>query len=219
MLSDITLYDYPLSSASYRVRIACHLKQISYGKKNISLLDGDQRHDEFLALNPQGYVPVLTATAADGQPIKLSQSLVIMEYLNKIYPSPDLMMADPLKQAENLQIAYMVAMDIHPICNLGVVTHVVDLLEGESKDKIAWMQHWIPKGLQAIEAHLQAQKTQHLFCMGDEPKLADICLRPQIYNADRWRVDMTQFPRLSEIKAACDEHPAFQAAHPDQQDS
>lgn len=215
MLSDITLYDYPLSSASYRVRIACHLKQISYETKNISLLDGDQRSEDFLALNPQGYVPVLMAKDTHGRQINLSQSLVIMEYLNKIYPTPDLMMSDPLKQAENMQIAYMVAMDIHPICNLGVVTHVVDLLAGESKDKIAWMQHWIPKGLQAIEAHLQAQETKGRFCMGESPKLADICLRPQLYNAERWRVDMSQFPRLEEIKAACDDHPAFQAAHPD----
>jgi maleylacetoacetate isomerase len=203
------LYDYWRSSAAYRVRIALNLLGIAYRSVPVDLTAGEQRQAENLARNPQGLVPTLEI---DG--VRLTQSLAIVEYLNETRGAgwlPD----DAAGRARARALAYAVAMEIHPVCNVSVARKAVELSEGRAETR-DWMLAFIPKGLAAVERLLDDPATGR-FAHGDAPGLADICLVPQLYNAGRWGVDLEPMPRIRAVAAACAALPAFAAAHPDAQ--
>jgi maleylacetoacetate isomerase len=199
------LHDYWRSSAAYRVRIGLNLLDLSYSADPVDLLAGDQRATENLARNPQGLVPSLQI---DG--LMLTQSLAILEYLEETRAAGWLPQ-DAGQKARVRALAYAVAMDIHPICNLHVVRHAV-ALGGTTTE--AWMQHFITSGFAGLEGML-AQDHTGRFAVGDTVSLADICLVPQVYNARRWGVDMAAFPRIAAVDSNLADLPAFAAAHPD----
>lgn len=208
-MSDIILYDYWRSSAAYRVRIALGLKGLAWRAVPIDLLRRDQRAPEHLARNPQGLVPVLEI---DGR--LLTQSLAIIEYLEETRPTPSLLPADAAGRARVRALADLIAMEIHPVNMLSVLDHVESLTGGGSAERVAWMQHFMPPGLSAFEAMLARDGTGR-FCHGDAPGLADICLIPQIYNAERWGIELSGLPAVTRIVAACRDLAAFREAHPD----
>lgn len=204
------LHDYWRSSASYRVRIALNLLGIAYRASPVNLLTGAHRAAENLARNPQGLVPTLEI---DGE--VLTQSLAIIEYLHETrQPASTLLPGDALGRHRVRALSHAVAMEIHPVCNLSVATHVAELAGGGDETKAAWMRTFIGKGLSALERMLDDPRTGR-FCHGDTPTLADLCLVPQIYNARRWGVDLAALPRLVAIDAACNALEPFAAAHPD----
>jgi maleylacetoacetate isomerase len=205
-MSEVVLYDYWRSSASYRVRIALNLLGIDYQTVPINLLEGAHKTPEYLALNPQGFVPTLVV---DGK--TLTQSLAIIEYLAETRPECGLLPPDIVDRQKVRALAYVVAMDIHPICNLHVVSHLMSITE-KPDAREEWMKHFISDGLGKLEAMIG--EADGAFSFGDAPTMADLCLVPQVYNARRWGVDMTAFRRITDIDARCAELPAFQAAHP-----
>lgn len=204
------LYDYWRSSASYRVRIALNLLEIDYDAVPIDLLTKAHLGKDYLDRNPQGLLPALEL---NGQ--ILTQSLAIIEYLHATYEHSTLLPADAVGQYRVRQLSYAVAMEIHPVCNLSVAAHVAGLTGGGDADKKAWMQHFIAKGLSALEA-LLAQGGSGSFSIGDSPNMADCCLIPQLYNAARWGVDYSSHDNIARIAENAAGHPAFAAAHPDE---
>ena len=208
-MSEVKLYDYWRSTSSYRVRIVLNLKGIEYESVPVDLLAKAHRQDTHLDRNPQGLVPVLEI---GGQ--QFTQSLAIVEYLNEIHPSPALMPQTPEARARVRAICHAIAMEIHPVCNLSVVSHVAEI--ADDKDiKQKWMQHYIGQGLAAVEKLLDHPATGK-FCQGDQATLADCTLIPQLYNADRWGVDIAGLSKISAIARACEDICAFTRAHPDQ---
>ena len=203
------LYDYWRSSASYRVRITLNLKDIAYQAVTIDLQTQQHVGVEHKARNPQGFVPALDI---DGR--MMTQSLAIIEYLDSRNPAPALLPADPAEAARLRAIAYAIAMEIHPICNPSVVAHHAAAFDGGNDDRKIWMQHFIDKGLRAVEA-LADHPVSGRFLHGDSPGLADIVLVPQLYNARRWEVSLDDMPRLTAIDAVCRDLPAFAAAAPE----
>ena len=207
-MTDVVLFDYWRSSASYRLRIALNLAGVDYTSIPVDLVKGEQRSPEHLARNPQGFVPVLEI---DG--LRLTQSLAILDYLDQTRDL-GLLPHDPAERARALALAHAIAVDIHPVCNLNVSRYATQISGGREDMPKAWMQNFIRPGLQAFET-LLAGFEQAPYCTGDTPGLADICLMPQIYNARRWEADISDMPRLQAVEAACAQHPAFAAAHPD----
>jgi maleylacetoacetate isomerase len=203
------LYDYWRSSASYRVRIALNLKDIAYQAVSIDLQTQQHGGAEHRARNPQGFVPALDI---DGS--MMTQSLAIIEYLDSRNPAPALLPADPAEAARLRAIAYAIAMEIHPICNPSVVAHHAAAFDGSDDDRKIWMQHFIDKGLRAVEV-LANHPASGRFLHGDSAGLADIVLVPQLYNARRWDVPLDDMPRLTAIDAACRDLPTFAAAAPE----
>lgn len=202
------LHDYFRSSASYRVRIALNLKGVSYDSHPVSLVDGAQKSDNYRALNPQGFVPMLEM---DGH--RLTQSLSIMVYLDQRFPEPRLIPADPADGAHVRAMAMAIACDIHPINNLRVLKYLKGKL-GHDQDAVdAWYRHWIAEGLAPLETIAAPRAGKFLF--GDQPTIADVCLVPQLYNARRFAVPLDGYPTLVRADAAAQALPAFAAAHPD----
>jgi maleylacetoacetate isomerase len=207
------LYDYFRSSAAYRVRIALNLKGEKPERAFVHLRRNVQRGDDYLAVNPQGLIPALVTDA--GQ--VLTQSLAIIAYLDETYPKPPLMPATPAERARVRGIALEIACDIHPLNNLRVLLYLKNTLGVSDEQKDAWYKYWIDIGLEALETRLARDPATGRFCHGDAPTLADICLVPQLANARRMNVDVTPFPTLTRIEAACNALPAFADAAPAKQ--
>ena len=205
-MNEIILYDYWRSSASYRVRIALNLKGVSYKSVPTSLLQGDHKATEYVARNPQGFVPMLSIDGHD-----LTQSLAIIDYLDANYPDPAMVSSNPAERAKTLAQALVIAADIHPVNNLRILKYLKDVLGQDQAAIDNWYRHWIVEGLTALEA---MAPEDGLFG-GDLPNLADVCLVPQMANARRFDTPLEAFPKLLRIDAALTEMPAFKAAHPD----
>ena len=200
------------SGTSHRVRIALNLKGIAYEYEAVSLPKREHRSDAFLAVNPQGLVPVLKVA---GKP--LVQSPAILEWLEESYPTPPLLPASADDRARVRVIAATIGCDIHPINNLRVLNKLRSDFNADNQKVTAWCRHWICAGFTAIETLLAADKRRAGFCFGDGPTLADCYLIPQIFSARRFGVDLEPFPNIREIEATCAELQAFAAAQPERQ--
>ncbi|SHE74013.1 maleylacetoacetate isomerase [Microbulbifer donghaiensis] len=202
------LHGYFRSSASYRVRIALNLKGLQYDYQPVNLLKGEQRGDEHRKLNPQGLVPALV----DGTTI-LTQSLAILEWLDDQYPEPALLPKDPLARARVRAMAYGIACDIQPIQNLRVLQYLQSEYGISDEEKVNWIRHWIHEGFSALEQQLDPTP----FAAGDQPGLFECCLIPQIYSAERFGMDIAEYPAIHRTMLACNEIPAFVEARPENQ--
>jgi maleylacetoacetate isomerase len=207
------LYGYPLSSASYRVRIALGLKRLQFTSIPLDLRSGEQRLEGYLRINSQGFVPAL---ALDGGTV-LTQSAAIIEYLDEVHADPPLLPAGPLARARVRALSQAITCDVHPLNNLRVLQYLEKDLGHDKTLRDAWYRHWVRMGFDAIERRLVRDAETGRFCHGDAPTLADVCLVPQVFNARRFAVDLGPYPRIVGIDAACRELPEFQAAAPDRQ--
>lgn len=206
------LYGYWRSSAAYRVRIALNLKQLSFDNVPVHLIKngGEQHSDAYKLLNPAQLVPTLID---DG--LTLNQSLAIIEYLDEVYPAPALLPQEPAARALARALALDIACDIHPLNNLRVLQYITGPLALTESQKLQWISHWLSTGFAALEQRLQQSAGQ--FCLGDDVTLADLCLVPQVYNAQRFSVDMSAYPTISTIHHNCQQLAAFALAAPEQQ--
>lgn len=207
-MSDTVLFDYWRSSASYRVRIALRMLGENFRSVPVDLLARSQKSSEHLARNPQGLVPVLEI---DGH--GFTQSLAIIEYLNETRAA-GFLPTDPVGRQRVRQLSYAIAMEIHAVCNSGVLAEVMRLAPDGEAARDAWLRKFIGDGLAAFEKLLDHPSTGK-FCHGDSPTMADFCLVPQVYNARRWGIDLSAMPRILDIDSRCEGIDAFARAHPD----
>jgi maleylpyruvate isomerase len=207
------LHDYFRSSAAYRVRIALNLKGIVAERAFVHLRKGEQRGDAFLAMNPQGLVPAIET----GDGAVLTQSLAIIEWLDETHRKPPLLPADPVERARVRSIALAIACDIHPLNNLRVLNYLSNTLGVSTEQRDGWYRYWIDQGFEALETRLSRDRATGRFCHGDTPTVADVCLVPQVANSHRLNMDLTPYPTIVRIDAACNALPAFATAAPARQ--
>jgi maleylacetoacetate isomerase len=208
------LYGYFRSSAAYRARIALNYKGVAYESVAVDLRApvSAQRAPEFLALNPEGLVPVLI----DGDTV-VRQSLAIIEYLEETQPAPPLLPRAAAARAQVRALTLAIACDIHPLNNLRVLNYLRDPLAHGDAEVNAWYAHWIARGFTALEEEVRhlSGAGRHMF--GDGVTLADVCIVPQMYNARRQQCDVEPYPRLRAICAHLESLPAFARAAPQAQ--
>jgi len=213
-MSPIKLYTFYQSGSAFRVRIALELKRLRY--ESIFIQGGrnsaDLQSEAFLNLNPQGTIPALIH-----EDRVLTQSIPIIEYLEDVFPTPALLPPTAMERHRVRAISQLIVSDVHPLITARVIEYLdVNLCLG-ADIRENWLQHWIEKGLSALERLLFRDPNTGIFCHGDSPTLADICLVPQIYTAVRFGCDLSDFPTIERIHAQCMTHPSFQAAAPENQ--
>jgi maleylpyruvate isomerase len=207
----LTLYNYWRSSASYRVRIALGVKQLAYHYVAVNILSDEQHATDYVSRNSMAQVPTLEIAEPGTEPLRLAQSLPIIEYLDDRWPEIRLLPADPIARAHARALAEIVNAGIQPLQNLST-TNAVKALGG---DVTAWVRPFIERGLIAYAAAVA--ETAGRFSVGDAPSIADCCLVPQLYSARRFGASLAGLDRLLAIEAACEALPGFAAAHPDRQ--
>jgi len=218
-MKPLQLYTYWRSSAAFRARIALNLKGLAWEAipKHLMRAGGEQRQPDYLAVHPQGLVPALVD---DG--FVVPQSLAICKYLEEIHPEPRLLPGSARDRATVRGMALAVACDIHPLNNLSTLQYLHRELHVDDAAISRWVTHWITRGFTALERWVascsgsQPAATQR-YCYGDQPTLADVCLLPQMFNARRYSVDGSAFPRLVAIATYLETLPAFAKARPQEQ--
>ena len=210
----LELYGYWRSSASYRVRIALNLKALPFEPHAVNLTrdGGEQFGEQYRAVNPQGRVPTLVH---NGQ--RFAQSLAIIEYLDEVFPGARLMPKDPIDRARVRMLSQIIACDIQPLQNTSTTKYLKEKLGLDDAVVADWLREWITRGLDAFTAQLERDHLSGKYCHGDTPTMADCCLVPQMYAADRFGVPVTRYPRLALITENCNALAAFQHAHPSKQ--
>ncbi|SDG76264.1 maleylacetoacetate isomerase [Paraburkholderia phenazinium] len=205
------LYSYFRSSASYRVRIALNLKNLPYDYAPVHMLrdGGEQLKPEYRKLNPDAVVP----TFIDGDNV-LQQSLAIIEYLEETHPEPPLLPKTPADRAYVRSVALQIACEIHPLNNLRVLKYLKHTVGADEETKNAWYRHWVEAGFATLEEHLAGDPRTGKLCFGDTPTLADACLVPQVFNAQRFKIDVTRFPTIQRIYDHASQLDAFARAAP-----
>ena len=206
------LYGYWRSTAAYRVRIALHLKGVDFDSISVHLVQngGEQHNDTYVAINPNRLVPTLV----DGD-FSLNQSLAIIDYVEATKSGLSLYPDDPQVRAKVQALALDIACEIHPLNNLRVQQYLANELGLDNKAKSAWIDHWMTFGFKAVEKQLV--KTAGCYCFEDQITVADICLVAQVYNANRFNVDMSHYPYINRVVDNCNKLEAFQLALPENQ--
>lgn len=206
------LYGYWRSTAAYRVRIAMHLKGITFESISVHLVKngGEQHESAYSELNPNHLVPTLV----DGD-FSLNQSLAIIDYLEQITNGNDLYPSEAKSRAKVHALALDIACEIHPLNNLRVQQYLTNSLNITEEAKQLWVEYWMNVGFIAIEKQLASSAGQ--FCFANTVSVADICLVAQVYNAHRFNVDMSAYPIINKIVKNCNELPAFINALPENQ--
>jgi maleylacetoacetate isomerase len=208
----VKLHGYFRSSAAFRVRIALNLKGLAYDAAYVHLAKGEHRAPAYGALNPQALVPTLEDA---GQ--LLTQSLAIIEYLEETHPQPALLPKDAAGRARARSLSLLVACEIHPVNNLRVLQHLRSAL-GQTEEQVnAWYRHWIADGLAKLEAQLAGTPGTARYSHGDSPGMADCCLVPQVFNAQRYKCDTAPYPTVMRVFAECMKIGAFDRAQPSKQ--
>ena len=199
------LYTYFRSSAAYRVRIALNLKGVAYEAVPVNLLKGEQRQEGYRAVNPQQRVPSLDTGGAT-----LIQSPAILEYLDEAYPEPPLLPAGAANRARVRAVASLIACDIHPLNNSGVLSYLKTRLGHDQAAADEWYAHWVREGFDAVEALIEPGP----YAFGSRVTLADVYLVPQVFNARRFNVPLDAYPKIAAVDEACAALTAFQDAAP-----
>ena len=206
----LTLHSAWRATAPYRVRIGLALKGVEYDYVAVDLLAGEQLEPAYRAVNPQGLAPALDL--GDGH--ILTQSLAILEWLEETRPQPPILPRSALDRAIVRAMANIVACDIHPLNNTRVGRKLKDLGLDDTAVS-AWIAGWITEGFDALEP--MVARHAGMFAFGDSPTIADCCIVPQVYSANRFNVDMAAWPAISSVAERTAMHPAFAAAHPSRQ--
>ena len=207
------VYDYFRSSAAFRLRIALNLKGLKPERRYIHLGNNAHRTDDYRAINPQGFVPYMI----DDDGFEMSQSLAMIEYLDETHPEPPLMPTDIKQRAFARSVAQLIACDIHPVNNKRVLDKLVSDFQAGDGVTTRWYCGWIHEGFVALEKILEKRNVQSVFCVGQTPTIADICLIPQVANANRFKCALDQFPRIVGIYHHAMKLSAFNDAQPSSQ--
>lgn len=206
------LYTYWRSSCSWRVRIALNLKGLEYELHTVNLVkDGGEQHSEwYRAINPQAQLPTLEL--ADGT--HLTQSMAIMMYLDRVYPTVSLIPTEPQLFAKIIQLAEIINAGIQPLQNLSVL-QFLNKHDPSKELSMSWARDVIQQGLGDLESLVAASPTH--FLLTNTPTIVECCLVPQLYNARRFGCNLSKVPRLLKVEQACEKLEAFQLAHPSMQ--
>lgn len=206
----LILHSFWLSLATYRVRIALHLKKVEFEERTHDLVKGEQREAAYRALNPAGAVPALEGAT----PEPITQSLAILEWLDETHPQPPLLPKDAAGRARVRSLFLLTAADTHPLVVPRVRLRLAQQFGANDAAQREWSAHWFREGLGAYETLIAPGATR---CHDETLSIADLALASHLIGAERFGVDVTPFPRVARVGAALMRLPEVAAAHPNLQ--
>ena len=206
------LYTFFRSSAAFRVRIALNFKGIAYEPQFVNMPKDEHKIPSYKSVHPQGLVPALD----DGGKIYV-QSLATMEYLEETHPLPPLMPTNPEDRAYVRAVAQIVACEMHPLNNLRTLRYVKKSYGVDDEGINTWYRHWVAEGFAGLESYLAGTGKTGRYCYRDQVTIADCCLVPQVFNAQRYNCDLAPYPTIMRIFSACMKLPPFIDAQPSKQ--
>ena len=211
-MNELKLYNYFRSSTSYRVRIAMHLKNLNFEYIPVHLLNngGEQHSVEYKKISPLGEVPTLVHNGK-----AIAQSVAIIEYLDEIFPQPQLYPQDAFHKARVRQICENINSFMHPLANLKVQQYLEKKHGYTQTDKEAWVQHWVSQGFAALEDMLSI--TSGRYAYGQEVTAADVFIVPMVFSAQRFKVDLSKYPNVMRVNDEALKLDGFAKAHPSKQ--
>ena len=211
------LFSFWRTSATYRIRVAFNLKGVQALEHNVNLDAGEQRSDAFLKINPMGAIPALIDRSPGQSHTPLTQSLAILEFLDETYPTPALLPADAHGRARARSLAAMLAADTHPLITPRVKKYLTTAGKFDDAAWRAWQIHWFSTGLQAVEQRLASEPQTGVFCHGDAPTVADICLASIVVVMRICKIEVADIPTVMRVMMACEQLEAFAVAEPSRQ--
>lgn len=213
----IKLYSYFRSSTSYRVRIALHFKNLNFETAPVNLRELEQNSDAYARLNKYKTVPVIEIEDGQGGVDHIYQSLAILSWLNRAFPTPNLLPSSPLRKQVCEELYFAIASEIHAPNNLRVLNYLKSEFGADQNALEKWNQTWIERTFAPVEKRLETIDWQSDELPFGAPTFFEIVLIPQIYNAVRWKTDLSPYPHLQKINEYCNQLSAFQKAHPSAQ--
>ena len=107
----LELYHHGSSVCAAKVRLVLYEKGLDWKGHYLDILKGDQFDPEYVKLNPKAVVPTLVH---DGK--VLTESTLICEYLDEVFPDPPLKPADPYARWQMRLWTKAVDDQVHPAC-------------------------------------------------------------------------------------------------------
>jgi len=209
-VTSATLYDFPFSSSSYRLRIAMGLKGVTPAQVvTIKLREGEHLAEDFVRIAGAPLLPAVDFGVAG-----FGQSIALIEWLDTAYPTPRLIPKDSTQALEVRALALGIACDIHPLNTPRILKYLGKEMGQSEGARQKWYNTWVRDGFTVLERQLAAYADRGPFCVGDAPTLADICLIPQVLNARRFGVPVDDFDRINAIYTHCQTLAAFKNAAP-----
>jgi maleylacetoacetate isomerase len=208
------LYSFWRTSATYRVRVALRLKGLQAKEHNINLEAGEQRSAAYLKVNPMGAIPTLVDKGVGASQTPITQSLAILEFLDDIQPQPPLLPSDPHGRARVRSLSALLAADTHPLVTPRVKKYLASAASFDDAAWRAWQTHWFSAGLQALEQRLSTETETGVFCHGNTPTTADICLASIVVVMRVFKIQASNAPTVLRIMAACEKLDAFAKSDP-----
>ena len=212
------LFAFWRTSATYRVRVALNLKGLTAHERIVNLDAGEQRSEAFLKVNPMGAIPALRVVGHEPPMPPITQSLAILEFLDEFQPAPPLLPADLHGRARVRSIAGMLVADTHPLITPRVKKYLTSSAGFDDAAWRAWQVQWFTTGLAAVEQRLAGEAATGVFCHGDQPTMADICLASITAVMRVFKVAVPDIPTIDRIVASCDALEAFAKAAPSRQE-
>ena len=212
------LFAFWRTSATYRVRVALNLKGLTAHERIVNLDAGEQRSEAFLKVNPMGAIPALRVAGHEPPMPPITQSLAILEFLDEFQPAPPLLPADLHGRARVRSIAGMLVADTHPLITPRVKKYLTSSAGFDDAAWRAWQVQWFTTGLAAVEQRLAGEAATGVFCHGDQPTMADICLASITAVMRVFKVTVPDIPTIDRIVATCDALEAFAKAAPSRQE-
>jgi maleylpyruvate isomerase len=187
-----------------------YAKGLPFELRCVNLLERAHDQATYMDRAPGGFLPCLEI---DGE--AFIESVAILELIDTLSSSLRLFPEAPKARARVMELVETINSGTQPLQNLNVLQRF------EESERPAWAKHFITRGLATYERLLarneKAGTFNGSFSYGEGLSAADCYLVPQVYNAKRFGVDLTQFPKLAKVAEGLQTHPAVARAMPESQ--
>lgn len=185
MTDKYKIYGDSLSGNCYKIELACAELDIDYDWQEVNILDGETRTPEFMAMNPNGRIPLLVLP--DGR--YLPESNAILWYLSE---GSALNGADSFGRAQILQWLFFEQYSHEPY--IATSRFIVRYL-GSPPERQASLEEKRPGGYMALDV-MEGRLGQSDFIARDTYSIADIALYAYTHVAEEGGFELDNYPAI-----------------------